>query len=61
MTLEEKVARAIYDASVAKARSESAHVADWENIPRYWREVHLNSARAAISAMQDEQQQGALW
>lgn len=47
----EVVAKAIYDATVAKARRERAHVAKWAELPKYWREIHLNSARAAIDAM----------
>lgn len=54
--LEEHVARAIFDASTAKARETSRHVATWETLPPYWREVHMNSARAAIVAMREAEQ-----
>lgn len=47
----EVVAKAIYDATVAKARREHAHVAKWDELPRYWREIHMTSAQAAIDAM----------
>lgn len=51
--LVEHVARAIFDATTAKARRESAHVAKWEALPPYWREVHRALARAAIVAMRE--------
>lgn len=49
--LTERVAAAIYDATVAKARSESVNVTPWEKLSDHWKGIHRISARAAITAM----------
>lgn len=52
MTSPETVAQAMYEATVRK--SGSVHVASWDSLHPYWRQVYLEQATVAITVLRDE-------